>query len=437
MTGDARYAAALERLSSLARFGVRPGLEPIARVLEALGHPERAVPALHVAGTNGKGSTAAFSDAILRAAGARVGLYTSPHLARFTERIRAGGPSGSAEIARDRCASLVERVMAAAGGDALTFFEVATAAAFLFFAEERVDLSVIEVGLGGRFDATACCAPFATVITGIALDHTALLGTTTAAIAGEKAGIARAGVPLVVGAVDEAASESITAHAVAVGAPLVRLGSELSVATDGERIDYRGPGGALDGALLGLAGEHQARNAALALAATSFAPGFRPDERARREGVAHARWPGRLEWIAPDLLLDAAHNPDGAAALARALDRLAPLRFTLLCGALADKDVDGVLAALLPKVARAVCTRPDSPRALAAEALAARVRALAPSLPVVAIDALHDALAEARRTGPVIGCGSIFLVGALRALSTGEPIDPRTVGDPLPIGTPH
>ena len=426
------YAAALGRLASLARFGVRPGLDAITTVLGAFGHPERSVPALHIAGTNGKGSTAAFADALLRSAGARVGLYTSPHLSRFTERIRVGDRHGQAEIDRVRIADLIDRVLDAPGGDHLTFFEAVTAAAFVHFAEEKLDLAVIEVGLGGRFDATSCCAPFATVVTGIALDHTLELGSTTAAIAYEKAGIARAGVPLVVGPVDREAGRVIERCAREARAPLCRIGEQFSITQRGRLVDYLGPGGPLAGAQLGLDGAHQMSNAALALVATSLAPGFAPDERARREGLAAVRWPARLEWIAPDLLLDAAHNPDGAATLAVVL-AARPERFTLLAGVLSDKDIDGVLAQLLPLVARVVCTRPDSPRAIGAEALAARVSALAPGMPVSAVESIGEALAVARQQGPVVACGSIFLAGEVRRLITGEASDPVVVRDPLRV----
>ncbi|MSP60627.1 MAG: bifunctional folylpolyglutamate synthase/dihydrofolate synthase [Myxococcales bacterium] len=432
--GDrARYARALGRLQALARFGVRPGLAAIARVLAALGHPERGVPALHIAGTNGKGSTAAFAEALLRAAGARTGLYTSPHLSRFTERIRIGGT----EVGPGHTADLIERVLAAPGGDQLTFFEVATAAAFACFAEERVDLAVIEVGLGGRYDATSCCAPFATVVTGIGLDHTAQLGATTAAIAVEKVGIARPGVPLCAGPLDQAAGAVVEEGARTIGAPLYRFGVDFTVAAESDRIAYLGPGGPLADARIALPGAHQARNAALALAATSFAPRFAPDEAARREGLGNVRWPGRLERVAPDLILDGAHNPDGAVALAAALvAEVGPRggrRLVLLVGALADKDARGLLAPLLPLAARVVCTRPDSPRALAASELAAQVAALAPALPVESVQAPAEALACARRGGGlVVACGSLLLVGELRRLVTGEESDPVTVADPLP-----
>jgi dihydrofolate synthase/folylpolyglutamate synthase len=418
------YAAALARLAALARFGVRPGLEPIARVLAALGHPEQKFPSLHVAGTNGKGSVAAIAERTLRAAGARTGLYTSPHLSRFTERIRVDGE----EIANERTAQLIDRVLAAEGGDQLTFFEVATAAAFLHFADEKVDLAVIEVGLGGRLDATNLCRPFACAISSIGLDHTAELGPTTGAIAVEKAGIAKPGVPLFVGPVDADARASIARVAREQGAPVSWFPGDFSAILDGESLDYQGPGGALAGAKLALAGAHQAGNAAIALAASSLAGKFAPDERARRIGLAEVRWPGRLERVAPWLLLDAAHNPEGAQALARALPAG---DFTLLVGALADKDVRGVLAHLVPRAAHVICTHPSSPRALDATALAALARELSPTAPIEAIADPKQALAAARAHPPVIAAGSIFLVGELRRLVLGETTDPLPVADPL------
>lgn len=431
---DRRYRHALERLHALARFGMRPGLDAIARVLAHLGHPERRFPALHIAGTNGKGSTAAFAEAMLRGAGARTGLYTSPHLVRYTERVRLDG----LELDRARTASTLERAMDAAdeAGVELSFFEAATAAAFLAFAEAEVDVAVLECGLGGRLDATNVCMPFATVVTRIELEHTEVLGDTVEKIAFEKAGIAKQGIPLVCGALDEGPRRVMEARAREVGAPLWLLGRDFSSRwTGSQRLDYAGPGGALHGAELGLAGAHQAENAALALAATSLAlERFRPDERARRAGLRETSWPGRLERLTPELRVDGAHNPDAARALARTLEGEPPL--VLVLGILDDKDTGGVLAALLPHAAHLICTAPPSPRALSASRLAEHARRLLPSLAVEAIpqpeQAVERALRRARADGfQVLVCGSLYLVGAVRALFAAEERDPLVVADPV------
>lgn len=437
------YGTALARLRALAPLGIRPGLEMVGAALAQLGHPEARYPALHIAGTNGKGSTAALAAAMLAAAGARVGLYTSPHLSRYTERIRIVGAHLDQEIDQDEVPRLVDRVLGL--GLDLTFFEATTVMAFLAFAEAAVDVAVVECGLGGRLDATNLCRPVATAITSIGLDHTELLGSTLAAIAAEKAGIAKPGVPLVLGPVAEEARAVIAERAAAVGAPLLRHGTDFEAVLapgprpepEEARLDYRGPGGPLTRVPLALAGLHQAVNAALALALTAFAPErFRPDEAARRAGLLGARWPGRLERLAPDLWLDAAHNPDGARALARALPSVVGRKVVLLMGVLADKDVEGILRPLLGLASRVVATRPSSPRALPADQLAQQVNRLVPMVPIAVADDPADALVLARSLAqpeiPVVACGSIYLVGALRRLVTGEAADPVAVADPLP-----
>ncbi len=397
----------------------------MAQALAALGHPERAIPVLHIAGTNGKGSTAAFAASLLQRAGARTGLYTSPHLSRFTERICIDG----VEIAPERVAELVDRVLRLRELE-LTFFEVATAVAWLHFAREQVDLAVVEVGLGGRLDATNLCHPFATVITSIGLEHTEQLGPTTAAIAGEKAGIAKRGVPICTGPVDESAARAIAKRARSAGALLLRWGEEFEGSLERAQFSYRGPGGSLDGVRLALDGEHQRVNAALALAASSFAPGIAWDDLLRRHGLASTRWPARLERIAPHLLLDSAHNPAGAEALAAALPAEP---FVLLIGVLSDKDVAGILAPLLGRgPSRLVCTRPASPRAVSADDLARRARELLPQLPIMPIEGVPRALEEASQSGElVICCGSIYLVAEVRRLVTGEVSDPVAIADPF------
>ncbi|MES1208831.1 MAG: Mur ligase family protein, partial [Pseudomonadota bacterium] len=353
-----RYADLLARLDAAAgTLGVEMGLDRVRRALARLGDPQRRYLSVQIAGTNGKGSTAAMAEAILRRAGLRTGLYTSPHLARFTERIRVSGR----EIDGDRLAALDLQVQAS--GERLTYFEIATVLGFLAFAEAGVDVAVLETGLGGRLDAVTCCEPLATAITSIGLDHTDYLGPTIADIAREKAGILKPAVPCFAGRVSSEAAAVIAARAAEVGAPLRWLDT-----------DFGAPA-----ARVGLAGPHQIDNAAIAVAlAEAVAAGLgRPlDESTIAGALADVSWPGRLERLADDLWVDCAHNAQGARALAAALTGIAAGRpVTLLMSVARDKDVDAMLAALAPAGRRLIATGNDSPRALPAADLAARARA--------------------------------------------------------------
>ncbi|HET6151125.1 MAG TPA: Mur ligase family protein, partial [Polyangia bacterium] len=300
----ADYASLLARLDSLRSLGVDLGLDRVRGALAALGSPEERLPAVQIAGTNGKGSTAAMTEAILRAAGWRTGLYTSPHLSRFTERIRVAGQ----EVDGDRLARLDARIVAT--GVPLTYFEVATLLAFLVMAEDGVELAVLETGLGGRLDAVTACQPLATAITSIGRDHLDYLGSTLTAIAREKAGILKPGVPGFLARLPADADAEIARVAAQVGAPLRRLGA-----------DFDAPAVAS-----GLPGAHQRSNAALAVALASEAARRRGRPLAPAAisaGLAGVRWPGRLEMVGDGVLLDCAHNPQGAEALAAALPELA------------------------------------------------------------------------------------------------------------------
>ncbi len=426
------YREALERLFALRRFGVRPGLDGVRAALAAVGDPHRGLSIIHIAGTNGKGSTAAFAEAVLRAAGRRTGLYTSPHLQRFTERIRVDG----AELAQAEVAALAARVLDAA--PTATFFEVATVMAFLAFAERGVEVVVLEAGLGGLYDSTNIVeSPLATVVTGVALDHTDVLGPTLAHVALQKAGIWKPGAPAVLACDDAGARRLLEDEAQRVGAPAYVVGRQIEVMAEvmagatslGDSLVYRGPGGPLTVDRLALAGEHQVTNAALALAAVALAAErarWPISDEARVRGLSTARWPGRLERIG-DVLLDAAHNPDGARALARSLPRLAAGRpVTLVFGVVSDKDAAAMLAPLQPLVARVILTSPPSPRARDPETL----RALAPGATV--FPSVAGALdAACAGNGLVVVAGSIFLVAEARRLLTNEPSDPLVVQDPL------
>jgi dihydrofolate synthase/folylpolyglutamate synthase len=395
-------------LASLQPLAMRLGLERMERALEALGHPERGLRVLHVAGTNGKGSTCAMAAAALAAAGHRVGLYTSPHLVRFHERIALGGELID-DAALERLAGVIRRACpwhdAGGEGERLTYFEFATLLALLHFAREGAAVVVLEVGLGGRFDATNAVRPLACAIARIGLDHTEILGPTLDAIAREKAGILKAGVPVAVapGQPPEALR--------ALEEEAARRGAPLTVAPRA----WEGP--------IALPGPHQRGNAALAAAALRLlaGAGFDVPEEAIAAGIATARWPGRLETVG-GVLLDGAHNPDGAAALAAALPALHPRRpVELVFGVLADKDHEGMLRALAPAVAGLHLVTPRSPRGRSPGTYLALARSLVG--PVDVHGSPGEAIACARRRagadGVVCVAGSLYLVGEARALLLG------------------
>jgi len=436
------YAELLARLAGVRTLGVDLGLDRVRLALRRLGDPQRRFAAVQIAGTNGKGSTAAMTEAVLREAGWRTGLYSSPHLARFTERIRIAG----GEADGDRLAAL-DRLVAATEVP-LTYFEVATALAFLSMAEAGVEIAVLETGLGGRLDAVTTCEPCATAITSIGIDHTGYLGDTLPAIAREKAGIIKAGVPCFIGRVPLEADAELARAAGAVGAPLLRLGRDFAWGAGELRSPRTSAGGFgnpprvpievdVPSSPIALSGTHQQDNAALAveLARAAGRRLGRPiDDGALARGLAGVRWPGRCERVGDDLLFDCAHNADGAHALAAAVKALAPgRRVVLLVSIVDDKDPQAILAALAPAAAAIVATRSDNPRALPAAALAAIAASLVSN--VAACDDADAALAEARRrAGPgglVVVCGSMFLVGMLRARVLGEPVDPVTTSDPV------
>jgi dihydrofolate synthase/folylpolyglutamate synthase len=416
-----RYAALLARLDGTRSLGVSLGLERTRAALDRLGNPERRVAAVQIAGTNGKGSVAAMTDAILRAAGLRSGLFTSPHLVRFTERIRIDGR----EIDGDHLADLYQAV--AATGVPLTYYEIGTVLAFLAYAEAGVELMVLETGLGGRLDAATTCHPCATAITSIGFDHAELLGDTLAAIAREKAGIAKAGVPLFLAPLAPEAEQVIAAVAAAAGAPVLRLGRDFGEAP----------------APSALPGAHQRTNAALAVALARAAAdhlgrplpqaGGSPDPIAA--GLRNVSWPGRLEWLGPDTLLDCAHNAESARTLADALDASPRRPRALVVSVVAGKPVREMLALLAPRFDAVVATRSPSPRALPPEELLAALP-VTPARVLSADDPLAALAAARMAAGPgglVVVAGSIFLVGEVRATLTGEPRDPVVTSDPLAL----
>ena len=408
-------------------FGMKLGLERMQDALQLLGNPERCAPALHVAGTNGKGSTCAFAEASLRAAGLRTGLYTSPHLNHFCERIRLDGQPISESSAAALLETLLAKVPWALRDDGLTFFELATLLAFLAFAEARVDVMVIEVGLGGRLDATNVLEkPAACAVAALGLEHTQHLGPTLSHIAREKAGIFKAGSPAVSAGQPLEAAQLLQRRADSLHTMLWRPGRDYAFESRPERaFCYQGPEWTVRPERLSLPGHHQRGNAALACALLEAArlPGVTAAHAA--QGLASAVWPARLEQVLKDVYVDGAHNPHAAAALARALPELLqgrPLR--LVFGALQDKDAAAMLHELGPLAASVHYCAPDTPRALAPEVLEH-------VWPGQIHDGVPQALAAARAEGGVVlCCGSLYLAGEARAALLGQALAPMPA-DPL------
>jgi len=362
-----------------------PDREHIDVLLDLLGSPQRAYPVLHVGGTNGKTSTTRMIDSVLRAFGLRVGRYTSPHLETVRERIGLDGEPLSEEAfvrAYDEVAPLAELVDKR-GPDPVTYFEMLTAMAFAAFADTPVDVAVVEVGLGGTWDATNTVDAATAVITPVSLDHTDLLGTSLAGIAAEKAGIIAPGATLVLALQPLEAAEQLLRRAAEVGATVAREGLEFgvierAVAVGGQVLQLQGLGGRYDELFLPLHGAHQAGNAACAVAAVeAFLGGGRSgpiDVVAIREGLADVRSPGRLEVLrtSPTVLIDAGHNPAGvAASVAGVQEAFGFRRLVGVLAVLADKDVPGMLEILEPALDAVVVTQNSSPRSLSADDLAA------------------------------------------------------------------
>ena len=411
MTRD-RYAETVAYLQGLeAATGWDLKLERVRAALDRLGHPERALPAIHVAGTNGKGSVAALCESVLRAAGHRTGLYTSPHLVDLVERIRAGG----ATIPRGTVVELVDELRGRLAGLGLTHFEFVTVLAFVWFARIGVDVAVVEVGLGGRLDATNVVPSQVSVVTPVAMDHEAHLGTDLATIAAEKAGIVKPGVPVCLGPQPPEAAAVLRRTAAQVGAPLLQAGVDGRL--DGDV--FEGGGVRWDGLSVRLAGGFQRDNAEVTLLALASVRERWPcPPAAVRAGLAGVQWPGRLAVLegTPPVVLDGAHNPAAAAAAAAELPALLRGRpTTLVFAVMADKAWVDVLAPLRALATRAIVTSVGA-RAVRPETLAA---ALAPDLPCLVEpdprQAVRRAMDGAGADGIVLVAGSLFLVGAAYA----------------------
>jgi len=441
------------------RFGMRPGLETMQALLARLDHPEAGLAAIHVAGTNGKGSVTAMVASVLTAAGLRVGRYTSPHLVRFAERfgVDDGQPVADAALlpALDEVEAAAQ-ALEAAGGLPPTFFECATAVAFVLFRRAGIHLAVVETGLGGRLDATNVVTPLVSVITRIGLDHCAQLGDTLAAIAAEKAGIIKPGRPVVTGAMPDEALSVIRHTASERGCPFVDAATEVSLSSvaitlDGLSALVATPSRELGRIRLPLAGAYQAENlvtAITALETVAAVTGLPLPDEAFRTGLGRVCWPGRFQLAAqdPPVLVDGGHNPDAAAALRTAVKRLkfkGPVG--LVAGLCDDKDATGFLQALAPAVKCAWAVPVPSNRSRPATETAVLMRAA--GIATVTWTDVPTALSAAqawaqREKGLVLVCGSLFLAGQALVLLHAYPwllgaVDTADFNEQIKASTPR
>jgi dihydrofolate synthase/folylpolyglutamate synthase len=425
------YSEAVEYLYSLQKYGIKFGLSKTSNLLKAFGNPHRGQRYIHIAGTNGKGSVAAMVESILRTSGLKVGLYSSPHLVRFTERFRINGE----EIPSETAARLVEELKGVMDPThPPTFFEVATAMGLIHFAREKVDLAVIEVGMGGRLDATNVIRPEVSVITNISSDHQAFLGRSLAEIAREKAGIIKRGIDLVTAATQRPVLEVIRKTCKDKRAPFWRVGEDIRYRATGNTISYYGFERRLKTVELGLAGTYQHENAALALSVIELLErrGLKVSEEHIREGLKRARWPGRLEVVStgPLMILDGAHNPGAIRCLSQAVRTgFRYKRLLLVLGVMGDKDVRNILKGIVPMADYVFFTRPEYYRAAAPETL---MQAAAPlgkpgeTQPTLAV-ALRKARDMANREDLILVTGSLFTVGETMALLDPETYKPDSI----------
>jgi dihydrofolate synthase / folylpolyglutamate synthase len=436
------YPETLDYLFGLQRFGIKLGLDNITALLREFGNPHRAFPSIHIAGSNGKGSTAAFLSFILRESGLRTGLYTSPHLSDFSERIQINGrPIPTARIVsltkkiRIHVAEMERRgrfrpeegsSRLPPGMDpekaTLTFFEFTTAMMFLYFQEEKVDFAVIETGLGGRLDATNVVDPVAALITSISKEHSQYLGKSLLDIAGEKAGIIKPGRTLLTSATQPRVVALFQRRCGEAGAPILVWGKDFEAKErDPGIIHFRGRNHHWTKLRLGLPGGHQVRNAGLALGAVEVLAegGYRIEEEAIRRGLAETRWPGRLELIGENqrILLDGAHNPEATGTLRKALEEGYPRkRLLLVLGIMADKNIPAMMADIVPLADSLYLTRARNERAASLDLLEAESSSYEkPCQTFTSVEeALIQALNHAGREDLIVVTGSLYIVGEAR-----------------------
>jgi len=427
-TDQNRYQESISYLYSLQKYGIKFGLSKTENLLKAFGNPHRGQTYVHIAGTNGKGSVATFVAGILREAGLKVGFYSSPHLVRFTERFRING----VEMARETAADLIDELRGAfVQEEPPTFFEATTAMALVYFAREKTDLAIMEVGMGGRLDATNVIMPLVSGITNISMEHQEFLGNRLVDIAREKGGIIKRGVDVVTAASGPAVINTLEEIARERGAPLWRVGKDIRYRTTRTGFHYTGRLLNAHGLRLGLSGQLQARNAALALGIieTLHDKGISVSEEHIRNGVQNAAWPGRMQVVGthPTILLDGAHNPAALRMLASSITAgFKYHRLILVMGVMADKAIGHMMRAIVPLADYLICTRPLYSRAADPEVLMEKARPL--HKPGETVPLLAAALTRAQEmAGPhdlIVVCGSLFTVG--EALIYFDPVTYRS-----------
>ncbi len=421
------FQQSLDYLYGLQKHGIKFGLNCTENLLARVGKPHRKLRFIHIAGTNGKGSTAAILSRILCHHGTRVGLYTSPHLVRFTERFRINDE----EVSAGRILQVFEKIRATLDeSQSPTFFEMVTAMAFLYFAEEQADFVIAETGLGGRLDATNVITPEVCVITNIGFDHQEFLGSTLSSIAREKAGIIKQEVPVVTGALQPVAQGILKTACMKKSAPLYRFKSDFSVRRNSKKefFYYRGIKTQLPALRLNLRGQHQVGNAALALAALEVLEqkrliSLRPESVER--AMCDVRWPARLEVLEtnPLIVLDGAHNPQGAESLRDALkESFSYKKLHLVMGIMADKDILGILRRLLPIAETAIFTKPTYARAANPDDIRKMARPYIQKYYVIsdAASAIQAARHLAEPKDLICITGSLYFAGEVKQIF-GEP----------------
>jgi dihydrofolate synthase/folylpolyglutamate synthase len=413
------YSDALGFLYGLEKFGMVFGLENIAWILDLIDNPQRSLKAVHIAGTNGKGSVATMLSHILKEAGYKVGKYTSPHLVSFTERITIN----EKEITREEVATLTEMIKEKAWredrGRFFTFFDFTTALAFEYFRRQKIDIAVIEVGLGGRLDSTNVIDPLVSIITNVSLDHTDYLGHSVSDIAKEKAGIIKKGKPVVSGA-EGLARQIIEDTAENLRSPLYELYRDFSYEKKADQVmSYRGLKNSCDRLSISLRGDHQLKNGALALCAAELLPsyGFSLGEGSIRKGLAHTKWQGRLEVVHenPTIILDGAHNPDGARTLAEFFtSHYTDKNKILIFGVMKDKDYGEIIEILTPYVSTTILTKLATERSLPPRELEGRVKN------AIITEDMRSALTKAKsiagREDMILVTGSFYTVGEAKEI---------------------
>jgi dihydrofolate synthase/folylpolyglutamate synthase len=417
------YSKSLDYLFGLQKFGMIFGLTQITRILEVLGNPQEEIQSIHIGGTNGKGSTAVMMASILQKEGYRVGIYTSPHLIHFTERIRVNG----AEIEEEEVAALTgwmkEKVDASGMTAPFTFFDFTTAMALLYFSRKRVDLAILEVGLGGRLDSTNVVDPLFSIITNVTRDHEEVLGNSLLKIATEKAGIIKPGRPLVTAAAQPRVLQLFSSLCREKDAPFYRVGKDFRYEPIGDRnFHYEGLHRKLWSVHLSLYGDHQFVNATTALGAMEVldSSGFPVSTEAMMEGLRDVQWPGRLELVSssPRVLLDGAHNPAGAMVLRESLKNGFQFdRLILLIGIMKDKDIPSILQTLAPLADHLILSRPHTERASSPARLLEALGADGGKKAEIMEDlsqAIEKGLSMTRKEDLLCITGSLYTVGEAR-----------------------